>query len=58
MIILYPQAKVDYTARVTPGSGTVPNPNACLDWIGWYGNNYDQRGGESILEERFGWGNL
>lgn len=26
----------------------LPNPNACWDWVGWYGNNADQKGGKSF----------
>lgn len=46
IIILYPQTTVDNTSHSTPGSGTVSNPNACWDWIGWYGSDYDQKGGK------------
>jgi hypothetical protein len=24
----------------------LPNPNACWDWVGWYGSNADQKGGK------------
>jgi poly(3-hydroxybutyrate) depolymerase len=48
MIILWPQAIPDNTNRSTPGSGSVNNPNGCWDWIGWYGNNFDQKGGQQM----------
>ena len=47
IIVLYPQAIADNSIH-TIASGTVlSNPNACFDWVGWYGSNYDQHGGES-----------
>lgn len=46
IIVLYPQTTVDNTSHSTPGSGTVSNPNACWDWIGWYGSDFDQKGGK------------
>jgi Esterase PHB depolymerase len=48
IVVLFPQTKVDNTARSTPTSGTVANPNACWDWIGWYGSNFAQRGGTQV----------
>ena len=48
IIVLFPQAKVDNTVHATPASGTLSNPNACWDWIGWYGNNFAQRGGTQM----------
>lgn len=27
----------------------IPNPNGCWDWVGWYGDNADQIGGELDL---------
>lgn len=48
IIVLFPQAKVDNTLRSTAASGTLPNPNACWDWIGWYGSNYAQKTGSQI----------
>lgn len=48
IIILYPQAEVDYTYEVTWDSGILDNPYACFDWIGWYGENADQHGGKSV----------
>lgn len=48
IIILYPQTAVDNTSHSTPGSGSVSNPNACWDWIGWYGSDYDQKGGKHM----------
>ena len=45
MIVLFPQARTDNTAHATAASGSVPNPNACWDWIGWYGSNFAQKAG-------------
>ncbi len=45
IIVLFPQTKVDNTTHATPSSGTVSNPNACWDWIGWYGSNFAQKAG-------------
>ena len=45
IIVLFPQAKVDNTSRQTAASGSLPNPNACFDWIGWYGGNFAQKAG-------------
>ena len=45
IIVLFPQTKVDNTSHSTPSSGTVANPNACWDWIGWYGSNFAQKAG-------------
>jgi len=32
----------------TAASSMLTNPNACFDWIGWYGGNFAQRGGTQI----------
>lgn len=48
IIVLFPQAKVDNTLRSTSASGSLPNPNACWDWVGWYGNDFAQKGGSQI----------
>jgi poly(3-hydroxybutyrate) depolymerase len=48
IIVLFPQTKVDNTARSTPTSGTVANPNACWDWIGWYGSNFARKAGTQV----------
>lgn len=45
IVILYPQTTVDNTSHSTWSSGSLANPNACWDWIGWYGANADQKGG-------------
>ena len=45
IVVLFPQAKVDNTARATAASGSLPNPNGCWDWIGWYGSNFAQKAG-------------
>jgi hypothetical protein len=46
IIILYPQAVVDNTIHTIWGGTMLNNPNACFDWVGWYGQNADQKGGE------------
>jgi len=48
IVVLFPQAKVDNTVHATAASSMLPNPNACFDWIGWYGNNFAQRGGTQM----------
>jgi len=48
IIVLFPQAKVDNTARQTAASGSLPNPNACWDWTGWYGGNFAQKAGTQM----------
>ena len=45
IVVLFPQAKVDNTSHATAASGSLPNPNGCFDWIGWYGSNFAQKGG-------------
>lgn len=45
IIVLFPQAKVDSTSRATSASGSLPNPNGCWDWVGWYGSNFAQKAG-------------
>jgi chitodextrinase len=48
IVVLFPQTRIDGTLRPTSASGSVPNPNACWDWIGWYGNNFAQKPGTQI----------
>jgi poly(3-hydroxybutyrate) depolymerase len=48
IVVLFPQTRIDGTLRSTPASGSVPNPNACWDWIGWYGNNFAQKAGTQV----------
>ncbi|GIX22854.1 MAG: hypothetical protein KatS3mg122_0085 [Caldimonas sp.] len=48
IVVLFPQTKVDNTSRSTAASGLLPNPNACWDWIGWYGSDFAQKGGSQI----------
>lgn len=48
IIVLFPQAKVDNGSRSTAASGSLPNPNACWDWVGWYGSNFARKGGTQI----------
>lgn len=48
IIVLFPQTKVDNTSRPTAASGSLANPNACWDWIGWYGGNFAQKAGTQM----------
>jgi poly(3-hydroxybutyrate) depolymerase len=48
IIVLFPQAQVDNTSRPTAASGSLANPNACWDWVGWYGNNFAQKAGTQV----------
>jgi hypothetical protein len=48
MIILYPQAIPDNVVHSIWGGTVLSNPNGCWDWVGWYGANADQIGGEFL----------
>jgi poly(3-hydroxybutyrate) depolymerase len=48
IIVLWPQAIPDNTTHATTDNGSLPNPNGCWDWLGWYGNNFDQVGGAQM----------
>ncbi|KAB8231700.1 putative polyhydroxybutyrate depolymerase [Aspergillus alliaceus] len=48
MIIVFPQAVTDYALHPIWGGMMAPNPNACWDWIGWYGDDADQKGGAQM----------
>lgn len=48
IIVLFPQTKTDNTSRNTAASGSLPNPNACWDWVGWYGSNFAQKAGTQM----------
>jgi poly(3-hydroxybutyrate) depolymerase len=48
IVVLFPQTKVDATSRQTAASGSLPNPNGCWDWVGWYGNNFAQKAGTQV----------
>jgi poly(3-hydroxybutyrate) depolymerase len=48
IIVLFPQTRVDNVSRPTAASGTLANPNACWDWIGWYGSNFAQKAGTQV----------
>jgi hypothetical protein len=48
LIVLFPQTKVDNTTHATAASGTLSNPNACFDWIGWYGGDFARRSGTQM----------
>ena len=45
IVVLFPQTKIDNTSRSTAASGSLANPNACWDWIGWYGSNFTHKAG-------------
>jgi poly(3-hydroxybutyrate) depolymerase len=45
IVVLFPQTRVDSSSHPTSASGSLPNPNGCWDWVGWYGNNFAQRAG-------------
>lgn len=47
IIMLYPQAVVDYTVRPIWGGLVLSNPNGRFDWVSWYGNDADQETGKS-----------
>jgi len=48
IVVLFPQTRVDNTSRQTSASGSLPNPNGCWDWIGWYGSNFAQKTGTQM----------
>lgn len=48
IIVLFPQTVVDNTSRATAASGSLANPNACWDWIGWYGSNFAKKAGTQV----------
>ncbi|KAJ6000122.1 hypothetical protein N7481_000531 [Penicillium waksmanii] len=45
IIVVFPQAIADSSTHTVWSGSMLPNPNACWDWVGWYGNNADQKGG-------------
>ena len=48
IIVLFPQAQADNNLYATPANGTVGNPNACWDTVGFYGANYAQKAGAQL----------
>ncbi|MCW5665722.1 MAG: hypothetical protein KIT35_17980 [Piscinibacter sp.] len=48
IVVLFPQTRVDSTSRSTAASGSLPNPNGCWDWVGWYGGSFAQRSGTQV----------
>jgi len=48
IVLLFPQTKTDNTNHSTAKSGSLANPNACWDWIGWYGSNFAQKSGTQM----------
>lgn len=59
IIVLYPQAAADDIVHAIWDGLYLSNPNGCWDWVGWYGNNSDQIGGNipiqipRALEDRY-----
>ena len=48
MIIVYPQSLADPATMSTVHGELNPQSLGCWDWVGWYGNNYDQKGGRQV----------
>jgi hypothetical protein len=48
IILLFPQAIEDDTFHVIMDGQVLDNPFGCWDFVGWYGNNADQKGGKLI----------
>jgi hypothetical protein len=48
IIVLFPQTQVDNASHSTADSGSLANPNACWDWIGWYGTTFAQKAGAQM----------
>lgn len=48
IIVLFPQTQVDSTSRQTAASGSLANPNACWDWVGWYGTSFARKAGTQV----------
>ncbi|CAF0981342.1 unnamed protein product [Rotaria magnacalcarata] len=44
-IILYPQAVATNTIN-SAGGASIPNPNGCWDWVGWYGTDFSVKSGK------------
>src|SRR5256885_14047845 len=45
IIVLFPQTRVDNTARPTSASGSLANGNGCWDWLGWERHKLPAEGG-------------
>jgi hypothetical protein len=48
IVLLFPQTKADAVSRSTAASGSLPNPNGCWDWIGWYGSTFARKAGTQM----------
>lgn len=48
IIILFPQAIPNDNTLVIWDGTLLSNPYGCWDFVGWYGDNADQKGGELI----------
>ncbi|MCX2865850.1 hypothetical protein OOZ63_28935, partial [Paucibacter sp. PLA-PC-4] len=48
IIVLFPQAQADTNLYPTPANGTVGNPNACWDTVGFYGTDYAKKSGVQL----------
>ncbi|KXT05833.1 hypothetical protein AC578_1107 [Pseudocercospora eumusae] len=50
IIVIFPQATVDKTLRkIWNGTEYPGGALACFDWVGWVGENADQRGGVQMI---------
>lgn len=49
IILLFPQAIANDNYMVIWGGTTLNNPYGCWDFVGWYGDNADQKGGKYSL---------
>ncbi|CAF1531444.1 unnamed protein product, partial [Rotaria sordida] len=45
IIVLYPQAVATNTISMG-GGASLPNPNGCWDWVGWYGTDFSVKSGK------------
>ncbi|CAF4444330.1 unnamed protein product [Rotaria sp. Silwood2] len=45
IIVLYPQAVATNTIN-SAGGASIPNPNGCWDWVGWYGIDFSVKSGK------------
>lgn len=48
IIVLYPQTYPDNALHTTPANSMMANGNACWDWLGWYGANFQVKTGTQM----------
>jgi poly(3-hydroxybutyrate) depolymerase len=48
IIVLYPQTVADSVNHNPSPSGAGANNNACWDWVGYYGSDFDKRSGKQM----------